>query len=189
MDKTQRKHSLILLVILLPIFVFAYVSFGQYKQRTEEGLVYLSLFQPNPYIEEFKHLIVFSNPSICKSGKNHIKGFPEDVFEKFKMLNTEGANPIKLSALEGKIPIVGWKDTKVLHKKGLEDWLNPKGYRLLSLSRVGFNDSKDQAIACIEVFDRSFKSYGRSYGYAMIFYFKKSNGEWGIADFRNVYRS
>lgn len=189
MNKVQRKNSSILFIIFLSVAVLAYFAYGQYKQRTEEGLVYLSLFQPNPYIKEFEKLIIFSKPSICKAGKAQFKDFPQDVFTEFNRLNAEDVAPIKLSALEGKVPIVSWEDTKALHKKGIEDSFSPEGYRLMSLSRVGFNDSRDKAIVCIEVHDKSYQGYGRYYGYAEVFYLKKTQGEWEIVDSDGTWRS
>ncbi len=177
MNQTQKKNLFIFSVILSSIIVLAYFAYGEYKQRVEEGLVYISLFKPSPYIKEFEEIIVFSNPSVCGvTNKARYKDYPQDMLSNFIRLNAEGASPIKLSILEGKVPIVSWEDTKNIHKKGIETFLNPKGLRVIRLSRVGFNKGRNKAIACVE-----YKG-GRHWN-EHIFYFEKIKKKWEFAEF------
>ena len=179
MNNVQRKNSLLLLVILLLIVICAYFAYEKYKYRHEEGLVYLSFFQSYLHFKKNDRLVVFSNPSTCNASKAQFKDLPNDIFEEFEKVNNEDAAPIRLSVLEGEIPIVSWEDTKNLHRRGIENAFRPPGHRLLSLSRVGFNKSKDKALICIEVSDVDFYGTGSSNA----FYLEKNKGKWDFAGY------
>ncbi|MGH1540093.1 MAG: hypothetical protein ACRBHB_06705 [Arenicella sp.] len=182
MSEVQIKKIFLLIAILLSIAFFCNFAYEQNKQRTEEGLVYLSLFQPNTEVKEFDHIIAFSKPSICSSDEAHFSGFPQEALSNFLKINAEGAKPIRLSNLEKKVPIVSWSETQNIYTKGIEDFFKPKNKSLVSLSRVGFNKERNEAVACVEI-------YKNSLGEGILLFFEKSRDIWKITINRNIWIS
>ncbi len=182
MTKGQTQSLVTILLIVLGTTGLAWVAYSQHRLRSEEGLVYLGLFQPNPDKVEFRNVIAFSRPSVCDSSEPHYLGFPQDVVSEFLEANDKEAKPIRLVALEGEVPIVSWEDTKRLHGDGLAAFFRPQEHRLLSLSRVGFNGAMNEAIVCVEISEDSS-------GPAVLYYLKKRVDAWDIVEARKIWIS
>ena len=182
MTKTQRKALTSLIVFSVVALGIILIAYSMYSQRSEESYVYLGIFQPDPNKNEFKNVVVLSKPSICESGEAQYAGLPKSAVNDFVAANSNSAEPIRLSMLEGQVPIVSWEDTRQLYERGTTDFYKPKGYRLLKLSRVGFNKEKTEAVACIEISDGYF-------GEGILFYLRKSGQSWSIVETRNIWIS
>lgn len=180
MNVVQRKSAFLFIAILLFVISFGYFAYGQHKQRMEEGLVYLSLFKPNSYIKQYEHMVVLSRPSVCMGTEANFKKLSQETLSNFLKMNAEGRKPIRLSALEGKVPIVSWNDTQELYEKGNEYSFKPEKKDLYLLSRVGFNKQKNKAIACLEIRKKSF-------GEGLLLYFEKHNNEWTLIRNKNIW--
>lgn len=181
----MNKNLIYFLVFIFVSASVAIVAYSKYTLRNEEGLVYLSIFEPNEETIEFQNVISLSRPSICGSSEAHFKGLPSDSVNEFIKANREGATPIRLTALEGNVPIVSWEDTKSMHKSGTTFAFQPENKRLLYLSRVGFNKSNTQAVLCIEEYntDYALNAIGR------LFYLHKIKGRWKVIEHRNIWVS
>lgn len=171
-----------LLVVLFGTAAVAWVAYGRYSQIKEEGLVYLGLFRPNPGEIEFENVVALSTPTTCKTNQAHYTGLPPDVVRDFVEVNGKGAGPVRLSVLEGKVPIVSWEDTKRLHEKSAAEVFQPPQHKLLRLSRVGFNSESTEAIACVEISKGTF-------GQGVLIYLKKTGEQWSVVERRNIWIS
>lgn len=182
MTKTQSRALASLIFVILATFGIAWIAYDKHRQATDEGLVYLGLFHPDPSKIEFENVVVLSRPSTCESGEAHYKGLPAEAVQDFVEANKKGVEPIRLSVLEGEVPIVSWEDTKRLFEKGTTKFFRPKGHRLLKLSRVGFNKQKTEAIACVEISDGSF-------GEALLIHLRNDGHNWSAVEIRNIWIS
>ena len=176
------KNLLYLLAFILVTVIISKIAYSDYILRTEEGLVYESLFEPNPEVIEFTNIIALSQPSICQSSKLNYKNLPEEPVTNFIKVNGENSKPIRLTTLEGKVPIVSWEDTKSMHEKGITLLFRPEDKRFLKLSRVGFNKQKTNAIACIEISENM-------YGEGILVFLEKKKNKWIVIKDKIIWQS
>jgi len=182
MTKLQIKNLVFSFILLFGTLILGFYVYQNHIRSTEEGLVYIGVFNPNPKIKEFKNIVALSNPTICRTKNAHYKGLPLQAIQDFQEANKIGASPIRLTILEGKVPIVRWKDTKRIHEKGVVKLFRPPNYRLLHLSRVGFNSEMTRAIVCIELSEGSFST-------SSLIYLNKIDGKWKVIENRLIWIS
>ena len=178
----MKKNSLYLLALLLFTVTISIVAYTNYELRTEEGLVYKSVFEPNPEFIQFENIVTLSKPSICRSTEVHYKDLPTELVNNFIKANEAGSKPIRLTALEGNVPIVSWEDTKRMHEEETIFTFRPVNKRLLYLSRVGFNKQKTNAIVCIEISENS-------YGQGVLLFLEKNENKWKVSNSINIWIS
>lgn len=171
----MNKNLIYFLAFILITVAVSTIAYSKYTLRNEEGLVYVSIFEPKSKIIEFENFITLSKPSICSSSESYFKGLPIEAVDDFKKANKEGAAPIRLTALELNVPIVSWEDTKSMHESGTTFAFRPKNKSLLYLSRVGFNKKRTNAILCIEVSKNS-------YGKGVLFFLEKKDNKWKVSN-------
>ena len=169
----MTKHLIYFLAFFIFVLGLATIAYSKYTLRSDEGLVYLGVFKPKAELLEFEKIITLSRPSTCRSSKAHFKGLPITPVKKFIEANKDGASPIRISRLEGNVPIVSWEDTKGMHQKGTTFAFHPENKRLLYLSRVGFNNERTNAILCIEISENS-------YGQGILFFLEKKGNKWEV---------
>ena len=182
MNKTQTRSLALIFVLAIGVTSIVWLAYDRHHRINEEGLVYIEIFQPDPKVIEFDNVVVLSKPSICKSGDVHYKGLPSDATKEFIKLNEKSMSPVRLSKLEGLVPIVSWEDTKKLYENGTVNFFRPEKHKLIYLSRVGFNSVFTEAIACIEVSENSF-------GRGILYYLNKENNQWRLIEARNIWVS
>lgn len=137
MTKTQLHSLAILIALIFGVSLVSWMAYDRYHQANEEALVFIGIFQPTHRVIEFESVIALSKPSICSSSAANYEGLPTDVVSSFITINEKNSGPIRLSKLEGKVPVVGWEDTKKLHENRTVNFFHPENYKLLYLSRVG----------------------------------------------------
>ncbi|MDH5434952.1 MAG: hypothetical protein OEY19_13495 [Gammaproteobacteria bacterium] len=179
MTKTQKKNLFYIILFFVVLFISSWYAYKRYERITEEGQVYLDLFEPNPYIKEFEHSIVVSHPSDCLFTKEYLTEFPEKIVLDFFDVNNNLADPIRLVILEEKVPIVSWEDTIKLHNTGAINKFLPEKHVVAHLARVAFNDGLNEAITCIQFFSHQMTV-------RVLYYLKKIDNKWQIIDYHTI---
>ncbi len=176
MNRIQIQSVVILIVALLSICIVSYLGL---KSRAEAA-VYRSVFNELKIQSEEStwngKVAVLSKPSSCNTaigGGSKWADIPEEVFQKFLAANSYNAEPVKLTSMNGFIPIVSWEDNKRLHRAGYI-W-KPEDQPVLGLSRVGLNYVLNKAVLCIEKIVPSMLG-----GFAIVFFVEKENGKWVV---------
>ncbi|MCP3675753.1 MAG: hypothetical protein GY829_14970 [Gammaproteobacteria bacterium] len=149
-------------------------------KSSAEAAVYRSVFNELKIQSEEStwngKVAVLSKPSSCSTaigGDSKWADIPEEVFQKFLAANSYNAEPVKLTSMNGFIPIVSWEDNKRLHRAGYI-W-KPEDQPVLGLSRVGLNYVLNKAVLCIEKIVPSMLG-----GFAIVFFVEKENGKWVV---------
>jgi len=162
----------ILLFIAL-LFSLSWFAYDQYNLSREEALTYLAVFRPDPNITEFDNIVAVSSPTTCNSNEAIFDEIDNRVIQSFFDSNKQGASPIRLSALEGKVPILSWDDTINIHEHKAINKFKPKAGSLLKLSRAGFNSEMNKALVCVDV-------VSTGYGQGLYYYLVKTENQWVI---------
>lgn len=178
----MKRNLLYFLVFILATVTVSTVAYNKNALRAEEGLVYISIFAPKPEIIEFKNVVALSKPGICSSSEAHYEGLPTETVNEFIKANKEGVSPIRLTALEGNVPIVSWEDTKKMHEEDNASAFRPENKKLVYLSRAGFNKQRTNAIVCIEISDQN-------YAQGILLYLEKKGNDWKISKNINIWIS
>jgi len=166
--KKNYISFLLFISVVLTISVYAY---NQHKHNSDEMDIYASIFNITNGLFELDEVITLSNPSICKSNNIHYSSLPTETVKNFLSANDNNSRPMRLSNLEGKVPIVSWEDQKKMHSEGSIELFMPGDVTLLRLSRAGFNNNRTNAIVCIEL-------YNSSYASGTIIYLEKRGKKW-----------
>ena len=178
----MKRNLLYLLAFVSVTVTVSTVAYNKHILRSEEGLVYTSIFDTKPKIIKFKNIITLSKPSVCNSSQVHYKSLPTETVNEFIKANKEGTSPIRLTALEGNVPIVSWEDTKNMHNKGITNTFKPMNKKLFYLSRVGFNKQRTSAIVCIEISEHN-------YGQGILLFLQKKENDWEVTKNINLWVS
>ena len=154
------------------ILVMALGSAIWYLIPTEEAKVVLAAFNS---ISEGVNVdaVAWSVPSNCsfRESDKPNKKIDENLFKNFLAVNDERAKPIRLRTLEGKYPVLKWKENKAYLGMGRP----PINRSLIGVSRVGFDKNKEKAIFCLV-------SSGARSHMKMLVYLEKQYGKWVFID-------
>ena len=174
MTKTQIQSVAVLVVVLVVISIVSYLGL---KSNAEENVirsVFTQLKSESRRATWNERIAVLSKPSRCHiydaDGTNW-EDIPKQVVREFIESNSDNAEPIKLTSLEGFVPIVKWEDNKRLYRAGYSK--KPQDLPVLGVSRVGLNFTLNKAVMCVERIVPS--TLG---GFAYIFYLEKKEGKW-----------
>ena len=181
MNRSQRRSLIYLVIAISAISIITWYSYTNSRHIREESAVYLGVFNPKPNIIDFKDFVVMSSPGTCQANKANLKDFPADIVKRFLSANNN-AKPIRLSGLEGKVPIVSWEYTQKLYSNGLLKTFTLKSRKLFHLSRVGFDKTMTRALLCI-------KTRTINQGQANLIYLNKISNKWKIYKIVNIWRS
>lgn len=140
------KSILILISVLLAAVL---ILLANTVYLDDEQKIYKVLF------EEFKHqaiaekVLFQSKPRNCLAyDENTISGIPPELIAAFELANRKDAVVVDLDSLRGDFNIVKYQFAKRFYKEDTRI-PNTKGYTLIKLTRVGFNTSKTEALACV----------------------------------------
>ncbi len=168
----KRKGSLVFLVV----FISAAVLVGFYGVKAHfEREVYVTVIEnilgkDRAGIPRDTPLSIFiSRPYQCEVSTAELEADP--VLVNMKSVNKQGASPIPLNAIEGRVPIVSWEDTKRIASAGYL-W-NQEDRGLVWVSRVGFSGLFENAAICLA-------NSKAAHSWGTIFVLKRSGLQWDV---------
>lgn len=93
--------------------------------------------------------VAMSYPSDCEAGK-HVDGISDALLAEFLDANSAHARPVRLHALEGRVPVVTWKINQEFFAAPGLLLGHIQGNTLLALSRVGLSEDGKSALVCVQ---------------------------------------
>ena len=115
--------------------------------RPDEGDVYLAGLD---YYANASAVLT-SEPSTCGIKPGPVEGLPEALVSSFLMANGPGAGPVSLSKLDGHAAIADAAALKRFRSLDVSPSVLLREQRhLVSLSRIGFNSTRTEALFCAQ---------------------------------------
>lgn len=168
----KRKGSLIFLVVIISVLVLAgFFGVKAYFERVVYVTVIDSILgKDRAGIPKDIPLSIFiSRPYQCEVSRAELE--EDSVLVNMRSANKQGGSPIPLNAIDGRVPIVSWEDTKRIASAGYL-W-NPKDRGLVWVSRVGFSGLFENAAICLT-------NSIAPHGWGVIFILKRSGLQWDV---------
>lgn len=161
-----------LLVLLFPVVIgaslLAWRAIG-----SEEQAVYSAVVERAASGKIEMTAVAVSHPSDCEAG-TEIDGIPPALLAAFQKANGPTARPVRLYALEGRVPVVAWETNQRFFAQPRLLLGKMDGRSLLALSRVGIADDGETALLCVE-------SLGSSYSEGNLALFVKTDRGWVLS--------
>jgi hypothetical protein len=135
---------------ILSVTAIAVLAALWFNFRTKETDIYLAALAPYSN----STTILISRPSTCLMATEADPGFknlPPDLVNDFLAVNAPGAKPVSLNALKEEFSIADTSKLDSYTRAGVpREILIPEQRPLVSLSRVGFNHDRTEALFCLE---------------------------------------
>ena len=176
MTKTQKQSAAVLIVALIIASIVSYFGLRSNAEANVYRTVFTQLKSESGEPTWNGKLAVLSKPSTCDIDNDKSTSWadiPKQIVHNFIEANSGNAEPVKLTSLEGFVPIVSWEDNKRLHRAGY-NW-KPGDQPVLAVSRVGLNYTLNKALLCVEKIVPSMLG-----GLAVIIYLEKEDGKWVV---------
>lgn len=147
MAQGPRKIQVILLSIL---FVFALAVLSQNNESQEENAVYVTVLGFSVHSPDSHNMKLLSSPSACQMHDIGHLTVEQPLLTTFLQANSADATPIRLPALKNHYTVVDWAQTRRLNDSiGELEKIRSTEEDVVMLSRVGFDESRRQALVCI----------------------------------------
>ena len=152
--------------------------FAWHTHRSVEQSVYGAVVEGATSGKIEMTAVAISYPSDCEAG-NHVDGISDALLARFLEANSTGARPVRLHALEGRVPVVTWKINQDFFKDPGLLLGHTQGNALLALSRVGIAEDGKTALVCVQSLSPKFSE-------GNLFEFEETDTGWKL---RNVTRT
>jgi hypothetical protein len=176
MTKIQKRSAAVLIVVLIGTSIVSYFGLRSNAEANVYRTVFTQLKSESGETAWSGTLALLSKPGRCDIDNDKSTKWvdiPKQIVHEFIEANSGNAKPVKLTSLEGVVPIVIWKDNKRLHSAGY-NW-KPEDQPVLAVSRVGLNYPLNKALLCVEKIVPSMLG-----GFAVIFFLEKEDGRWVV---------
>jgi hypothetical protein len=153
--------------------------FGWHTYRSAEQSVYSALVEPATSGRVVMTTVAISSPSDCGAGK-HVDGISDALLARFLEANSADARPVRLHALEGRVPVVTWKINQQFFEGPGLLLGHTQGNGLLALSRVGIAEDGKSALVCAQ-------SLSPEYSEGNLFEFEKTEAGWILSNMTRMW--
>jgi hypothetical protein len=93
--------------------------------------------------------VAISYPSDCEAGR-HVDGISDALLARFLESNSAHTRPVRLHALEGRVPVVTWTINQDFFAAPGPLLGHVQGNTLLALSHVGIAEDGKSALVCVQ---------------------------------------
>ncbi|MGI8638825.1 MAG: hypothetical protein ACR2MG_02580 [Pyrinomonadaceae bacterium] len=152
----------------------------------EDYAVYSAILTNGQYDNEIIVINDYTSHGLIADARNpnqKISGLTEDTINDYQAKNEENQKLVNNFTVSGKVVFISEKEENQLFRKGQDGWANfykkyPKAKRMISFSRVGFNQERTQALVSVSV------GCGWLCGEGSFIVLQKENGKWIVQ--RNI---
>jgi len=167
--KWPRAQLVLFLLVVVGVPLLAWRASGY-----EEQAVYSAVVDDAIDGKIAMTAIAVSHPSDCAAGAE-IDGIPHALLAAFHTANGPGVGPVRLNALEGRVPVIVWETNQRFFAEPRLLLGKVDGRSLLALSRVGFADDGKTALLCVE-------SHGSRFSEGNLAVFVKTDRGWVLSN-------
>ena len=127
-----------------------------YNKSDDERNVYTAFFTQYESSFNMKDVAFLSTVSTCGIEASNTYEAEKSLIQGFKLANNSTAKPANISIYSSMVNVVKWNATNELH--GMSHTTSHGKYTIVSLSRIGFNKEKNEALICVETPHSTFVS-------------------------------